>query len=196
MATINAIGSQMPIQVAKGGLGVGTLTQYGVLVGAGTGAVGALSVGTDGQVLLGVSAGNPVFATLTSTGSTITFTPGAGTLNLEAVATGLAWSEATNATLALVVNNGYIMNRATAITATLPVTAAQGTIIELCGKGAGLSVVAQNALQSINFGDVSTTVGVGGSLTATNQYDTLRLLCTVADTTWTVLSGVGNWTIV
>ena len=196
MATINAIGTQMPIQVAKGGIGVDTLTQYGVLVGAGTSAVGALSVGSNGQVLLGVSAGNPVFATLTSTGSTISFTPGVGTLNLEANGVGTVWAEATGATVSLVVGHGYVMNRGTAITATLPVTAAQFSIIEICGKGAGLTVVAQNSGQSINFGDASTTPGAGGSLTATNQYDTLRLICITADTVWNVLDGVGNWTIV
>jgi len=72
--------------VANGGTGATTLTDHGVLVGSGTGAVTPLAVGTDGQVLIGSSAADPVFATLTSTGATITFTPGAGTLNLEAVA--------------------------------------------------------------------------------------------------------------
>ena len=35
MATINAIGSQDPIQVAFGGTGLATLTQYSLQVGAG-----------------------------------------------------------------------------------------------------------------------------------------------------------------
>jgi len=76
-----AAGTDVP--VTDGGTGASTLTDHGVLVGAGTSAITALTVGTDGQVLLGSSAADPVFATLTSSGATIAFTPGAGTLNLE-----------------------------------------------------------------------------------------------------------------
>lgn len=72
------------VPVASGGTGATSLTDHGVLVGSGTGAVTALAVGTDGQVLLGSTGADPVFATLTSTGGTVAFTPGAGTLNLEA----------------------------------------------------------------------------------------------------------------
>ena len=62
---------------------LGDQTAHGVLVGAGTDtAITALAVGTDGQVLVGSSAADPVFATLSSTG-TIAFTPGAGTLALD-----------------------------------------------------------------------------------------------------------------
>jgi len=85
MATINAIGSNIPIEITKGGTGLATITDHGVLVGSGTGAITPLTVGTDGQVLVGSTGADPVFYTLTSTGGTITFTPGAGTLNLEAV---------------------------------------------------------------------------------------------------------------
>jgi len=196
MATINAIGSGLPIEVTKGGLGVASPTDHSVLVGSGTSAVTAITVGTDGQVLLGSSSADPVFATLTSTGGTITFTPGAGTLNLEAAVDLTPWNEVTSATQALAVNEGYIMNYATAITATLPATAALGTVIKIAGKGAGLTVVAQNALQQIHFGSTSTTIGVTGSITATNLHDTVQLLCIVANTEWVVLDSVGNWTIV
>ena len=55
--------------------------------------------------------------------------------------------------------------------------------------------MAQNAAESIVFGAFTTTVGVGGSLVATNVGDTIELVNTVADTTWAVLSSVGNWTI-
>lgn len=72
-----------PISVAEGGTGGATFTDHGVLVGSGTGAITALAVGTNGQVILGSTGADPVFATLTSSGSTIAFTPGAGTLNLE-----------------------------------------------------------------------------------------------------------------
>ena len=62
---------------------LGTQTNHGVLVGAGTAAaVTALTVGTDGQVLLGSTAADPVFTTLSSSNSSVTFATGAGTLGL------------------------------------------------------------------------------------------------------------------
>jgi len=50
----------------------------------------------------------------------------------------LVWTEVTDATVNLAVNSAYIMNRGTLITATLPVTAAKGSIIKITGLGAGL----------------------------------------------------------
>jgi len=85
MATQNSIGSNKPIEVSFGGIGAATLTDHGVLVGSGTSAVTALTVGTNGQLLIGSTGADPVFANLTSTGGTISITEGAGTLNLEAV---------------------------------------------------------------------------------------------------------------
>jgi len=54
------------------------------------------SSGTDGQIPIAASSGNPSWATLTSTGGTITFTPGANTLNLEAAGGGIKWSAVTS----------------------------------------------------------------------------------------------------
>jgi hypothetical protein len=63
---------------------LGTQTAHGVLVAEGTSsALTALAVGTNGQVLLGSTGADPVFATLTSSDSSISFTTGAGTLSLQ-----------------------------------------------------------------------------------------------------------------
>jgi hypothetical protein len=63
---------------------LGTQTAHGVLVAEGTSsALTALTVGTNGQVLLGSTGADPVFATLTSSDSSIAFTTGAGTLSLQ-----------------------------------------------------------------------------------------------------------------
>lgn len=80
----NAISA--PVTVPQGGTGRTTLTTHGVLVGEGTSAINQLTVGTNGQVLVGSTAADPIFATLTSTGSTITYTTGSGTLNLDLTA--------------------------------------------------------------------------------------------------------------
>ena len=81
-------------------------------------------------------------------------------------------------------------------TVTLPATAALGTVIEIMGESAALWTIAQNAGQSIQFGNLSTTVGVGGSLAATNQWDTVKIVCRVADTTWSVTANVGVLNVV
>jgi hypothetical protein len=70
--SINSIGSDIPIQVSFGGIGVSTLTQYGVLYGNNTAAVQATAVGTLGEVLTSNGAG--MAPTFQPTG----ITPGAG----------------------------------------------------------------------------------------------------------------------
>lgn len=52
------------LPVASGGTGAATLTSKGVVYGNGTSAVGITAAGTNGQVLLGVTAGNPAFGTV------------------------------------------------------------------------------------------------------------------------------------
>jgi hypothetical protein len=71
------------LTVPNGGTGLQTITDHGVMVGSGVGAVTPLAVGTDGQVLVGSTGADPVFATITSTNSSVATTLGAGTLNLE-----------------------------------------------------------------------------------------------------------------
>jgi hypothetical protein len=106
----------------------------------------------------------------------------------------VTWSVETGAAVAPAVNKGYITNRGGGITYTLPTTAAVGSIIRICSI-AGLWTIAQNAGESIVFGAFTTTVGAGGSLVATNVGDTIEIVCTVADTTWAVLSSIGNITV-
>ncbi len=59
------------------------MTNHAVLVGAGTATLTKLSVGSDGQVLIGATAADPAFATLTSSDSSISFTTGANSLSLQ-----------------------------------------------------------------------------------------------------------------
>jgi len=62
---------------------LGTQTDHGVLVGSGTtAALTALAVGTNGQVIVGSTGADPVFATVASTDSSVSFALGAGTLAL------------------------------------------------------------------------------------------------------------------
>jgi len=114
-----------------------------------------------------------------------------------AVGSSTTWSEIVGTSVNMVVSNGYILNNAALITATLPVTAAIGSVIILQGKGAGLFSIAQNPGQTINFGSTPTTTGTGGSITATNRYDSIQVVCITADTTFAVLTGPqGSFTVV
>ena len=106
------------------------------------------------------------------------------------------WSVITAATTPLIVGGGYIMNRGTLITATLPATAAVGQRIYCVGQGAGFFSIAQNAGQSIQHGAATTTVGVGGSLTSTAATDLVELICITADTTFRVTNYIGTFTVV
>jgi hypothetical protein len=61
-------------------------TNHAVPVGNSSGNLSSLTVGTNGQVMVGATGANPAFATLTSSAGTITYTTGANTLNIDGTA--------------------------------------------------------------------------------------------------------------
>ena len=75
------IGIVDPLIVGKGGTGASSLTDGGILVGSGTGAITALAQATNGQIPIGSTGGDPVLSTLTA-GSNISITNGAGTITI------------------------------------------------------------------------------------------------------------------
>jgi len=152
---------------------------------------------TDGFIYFGSTTGRPKAALPTSPDSSVVFTPGDGTLGMAVSSTirRVPWTLVTTGTQALAVNNGYVGNNGTNITYTLPNTSAFGSIIRITNFGVGLPIIAQNALQSIHFASSTTSIGLGGSLTASEQFSSIELVCVVASTEWTVLSSIGNWTI-
>lgn len=104
--------------------------------------------------------------------------------------------EVTGTSQAMAVGTTYIMNNVGLVTGTLPTTAAQGSRIRVLGKGAGGWRVAQNASQAIQLGAVVTTTGTGGSISSTNQWDGLELVCLTANTGWAAYPLIGNFTTV
>lgn len=164
-------------------------TQYGVLTGNGTNAVSS-TILDDGEILIGSTGGAASAATLTA-GTGISITNAAGSITIDATASSFAWIENTSSTVSMAVNTGYINNPASgSVTYTLPTTAAVGDVIEIVGNsGSGFSI-AQNSGQSIRFGSSVSTTGAGGSLASGNQYDSLRLVCTAADTAFRVVDAV------
>lgn len=164
-------------------------TQYGVLTGNGTNAVSS-TILDDGEILIGSTGGAASAATLTA-GTGISITNAAGSITIATSGASFSWIENTSSTVAAAVNTGYINNPASgSVVYTLPATAAVGDVIEIIGNsGSGFSI-AQNSGQTIRFGSSVTTSGTGGSLASGNQYDSLRLVCTAANTAFRVVDAV------
>lgn len=139
----------------------------------------------NGQIIIGSTGAIPVVANLTA-GPGVSISNGVGTITISGTGSGIGWTEVTGATQAMAADQGYVANRGSLITFTLPATAAFGTSISVVGKGAGGWQINQNAGQNIQVGSVSSTVGAGGSIASTNAFDSIDLLCTTANTTWTV----------
>lgn len=154
-----------------------------------SGGVAIARIQTTGQLRL------PLYtaaSTFTGTAVGILAFDSSGNILTTAVPTsGIAFTEVTGTTQAAAINTGYIANNASLVTITLPGTAAIGSVVEIVGKGAGLWRLAQPAGLTIRFGNLSTTAGTGGWLQATQRYDSIRLICTTANTEWTVVSVQG-----
>lgn len=97
------------------------------------------------------------------------------------------WYTITAASQQMDSNNGYAANNAGVVTLTLPTTSTAGDLLEIAGQGAGGWLIAQAAAQQIHIGSSASTLGAGGSVASTNQFDSLRLRCLVANTIWTAL---------
>ena len=105
------------------------------------------------------------------------------------VTANFTWNTITAASQAMTSNNGYIANRGTLVTLTLPSSSSVGDEIAIVGQGAGGWLIAQNASQLIHIGSVASTTGAGGSVASSNQYDSLRLVCITANLEWTTVGG-------
>jgi len=93
-------------------------------------------------------------------------------------------------------NASYIANNAGLVTVTLPATASVGSRVRVIGLGAGGWRVAQNANQLVHKSGTATTTGTGGSLSSSNRYNAVELVCVVANTEWDVVSSEGTLTLV
>ena len=149
----------------------------------------------NGEVLIGSSGGIPRASTITA-GTGISILNEANSITITNSAGGFTWNEVTGTSDTLAVQNGYIANNAGLVTLTLPATGSLGDTIQVVGKGSGLFKIAKNAGQTINFSSSSTTTGASGSITSIEQFAGLELICTTANTGWTAVDSIGNFTIV
>ncbi|MGL5263347.1 MAG: hypothetical protein ACRDAI_02045 [Candidatus Rhabdochlamydia sp.] len=187
--SINSLGGA-PLSTLNGGTGVAAPTTNTLPVAQGASAMTFLGPLTNGQVLIGATGTNPVPGVLTA-GLGISITNGAGSIVISSNPSGV-WNNVTTASASMNVGNGYLANNAALVTLTLPAIAVLFSTIHVAGNGAGGWIIAQNSGQTINLDATPTTTGISGSLASTNRYDCVELLCTAANTTWSVITAVGN----
>ncbi len=119
-------------------------------------------------------------------------TDGAGNLSFVNNAQG-TWVSQASTPVTMVANTEYIAQTAGLLTFNMPALAAVGDTFEIAGNGAGGWLIQMAAAQVANLN--STPTSAAGSLASTNRYNTIKLVCTVANTTFTVLPPSGVITV-
>lgn len=118
-----------------------------------------------GDVIVGIRAGaNVRFTPPLFDQQIVVVTTGSATMNTETI---------------------YITNFGGLCTLTLPPISSVGDLISIVGQGAGGWLIAQGGGQQIIISPRNTTLGATGSLASSAQYDSLNLICIVANQIWT-----------
>ena len=173
-----------------------TYTAHGVLVGEGTGSIVATTAGTNGQVLLGSTAADPAFGTLT-TSTGVAFTTGAASLAINVKSGGFAVTAVAGASQALASQGTFIANDTAQTTFTLPATSAVGDIINVIGSAlnTGGWKITYSTGQIIWGPAGSSTITTGNAATGSAAAQTASLVCVVANTTWVIFANSGTITL-
>ncbi len=164
-----------------GGTGLTAVAQGDLLYGTNATTWARLTKDTNATRYLSNTGGsnNPAWAQIDlSNGVT-------GTLPVANGGSSAVWSAASGTTQAAAVNNGYITTNASQCVITLPATAAVGSTVAAAGQGAGGWKITANTGQTIKY--LGNTTTSAGSIVPANQYDTIQVICLVANTTWSVL---------
>lgn len=141
---------------------------------------------------VGPDASNVIF--LLGTGDiSVSGNPATNTLTISA--TGLPTWNKISSSQTLVTNMGYICTGGGALSLAMPATSLVGDIIEVTLDGSTSFTITQSAGQQIRLGNAQTTAGVSGSIASTAQGDSFRMVCSVADLRWNILSVIGNPTV-
>lgn len=173
----------------------GGLSEEITCTAAGRSVIGAADIAAI-KTLLGV---NIIPAAIGTVGQTLRVNSGATALEYYTPAASLVrlpFTAVTATTQVAVADNAYSANNAARVVFTLPATCPAGAELEFVAQGVGGFGIAQLAGQSIRFGTAVTTAGVAGKIESTSQYDSVRIKCLVADTTYHVACAVGNLDVV
>lgn len=152
---------------------------------------------TNGQLRIGSTGAAPSAATLTP-GQNISITNTAGAITIASTGSAsFSWTLVTGTTEVGLTNSGYIANNSGLVTISLPATSSVGDEFSVVGYGSGGWSISQVTGQQIHIGAQDTTAGATGSVSSSNQYDSVDLLCVVANTIWTTFTAPqGNLALV
>ena len=142
------------LAVEHGGTGSSSLTDHGILLGSGTGAITATAAPSDGQLLIGSTGNDPSLSTLTA-GTGIDVTNGSGSITLASTGTSINAQTGTSYSLVLSDAGKMItLTNSSAITLTVPpnssVAFPTGTQILIYQGGAGTVTASPGSGVTIN----------------------------------------------
>ena len=148
---------------------------------------------SNGQLIIGSTGAQPVAANL-SAGSGVTIVNAAGSITISSPSV-VTW-QSISASQAMVSNNGYLVAGG-AVSLSLPASSNVGDVIYVSLAGGTSWSISQGAGQSITVGNLSSTVGVGGSLSSTSSGDGIMLVCSQPSLAWIAPVGpIGNLSLV
>jgi hypothetical protein len=142
---------------------------------------------TDGQIIIGTTAGTPAPATLTP-GTGISIANAAGAITISATGGGFGIATIAGTTQNAAVNTIYIALNAGQTTLTLPAVYSVGDTIGLIGSTANTGgwIIQTAAGDTIMY--IGTATSAGGTLTsAAAAGQAVELVCDVANTSWIVV---------
>jgi hypothetical protein len=182
--------------VAGGGTGAATFNINGAVF-SNTTTTGALASATltSGQLLIGGTT-TPAAATLTA-GLGIAIANGNNSITITASGGGFTWTDVTGGSATVAAANGYLADKTTLTTFTLPTNNAIGDTIKIVGVGTGGWKIVYTTNQKIIFG-TSTSTTTTGNVASTNTADCCTLVCTTASASapiFTIVDAVGNLTV-
>lgn len=164
----------------------------GVLTTNTSGVPSITALATNGQLLIGATAGNPAAATLTASAG-IAITNAANSISIAVSGGGFAWNNVTGTSQTVFSRQGYIANNAAQVLFTMNATNL-GDAAKIVGFGAGGWKLAPSGSQRFYFGSSVTTLTTG-YLESTNAGDCVELIA-LSSTQIIVVSSIGDITVV
>lgn len=169
--------------------GLATANQ-GVLTTGATGIPVITALATNGQLIIGSTAGVPAAATL-SAGTGIAITNGSNSISIANVQGGFAWSD-TSGTVTAVAQNGYFIT--TTCTSTLPASPSEGDTVKYIVDTTNLLTITGNTGQKIRIG--TQLSAAAGTAVNTQRGDAITLVYRTSGTTWFADGNpVGGWNV-
>ena len=108
--------------------------------------------------------------------------------------TGITWVNQNSASVTMASNSGYVVNNgATLVTLTIPAAASLGDMFIIAGYSTGGWTVQANTGQVVNVGNSPTSTA--GSVSSSNTFDCMTIVCVVANTTFVSYALQGNLTV-